>query len=65
MRFSIVALFILLLCGYILSSDHKSQSEESIHVLPRVPRRTIKCYQGPICQRFIDCLRFIPKTDCK
>lgn len=71
MRLTIVALYVILLCAYGLSSDHQNQSEglyssqEPIRVLARVTRRTIKCYQGPICQRFIDCLRFAPRTDCE
>ena len=79
MRWLTVALFVILLCGYVLSSDYQNQSEgnrpvvipdgsfvskEPMRILPRVTRRTIKCYQGPVCQRFIDCLRFARTTDC-
>lgn len=73
MRWSTVALFVILLCGYVLSEgngtvvipDGSFVSKEPMRILPRVTRRTIKCYQGPVCQRFIDCLRFVRTTDCK
>lgn len=74
MRWSTIALLVILLCGHVLSSDYQSQSkapvipdgsQEPMRILPRVTRRTINCYQGPICQRFIDCLRFARTIGCR
>jgi len=80
MYISNVTFVVLLLCGYVLSVDNEIQSEwnepivipdgsfvakEPIFVLPRINHRSIKCFQGPVCHGFIDCLRSSRLVDCK
>jgi hypothetical protein len=39
--------------------------KEPIFVFPRIHRRSIKCYQGPMCHNFINCLRSSRVNLCK
>jgi hypothetical protein len=70
----------LLLCVYVFSSDPEIQSygnepviiadgsfvaRDPIIILAHINHRTVKCFQGPICNSLVSCLRSSKLVNCK